>query len=203
MILAFLAIKNLGIGRSTMIFHTYPMFAALIAVIFLGETISKTKIISFIVALAGMYVLLSAKLSGGESLIWDLVGISAAVVSGLAIVTVKKLHETDSTISIFAAQCIVGVAIVIYPGIKGFTAVGSVEIMLLIGMGVAATVGQIFMTNGFKYLTATTGSLLGMSVPIINVALGALIFGESVGIREIIALILLAGSTVILVLGKE
>lgn len=72
MIFAFLALKNLGIGRSTMIFHTYPIFTALIAMVLLGESISIRKVISFGLAFVGMFILMGKSITGGDTLIWDL-----------------------------------------------------------------------------------------------------------------------------------
>ncbi len=203
MILSFIALKHIGIGRSTMIIHTYPIFASIGAVIFLGESISKAKIFSAVIALIGVYILISEKMSGGETIIWDLVALSAAIVSALAIVSVRKLHETDTTISIFAAQCIVGVVIGFFPGVTGYATIPAVEIGILISVGACATIGQLFMTTGFKHLSASTGSLLGMMVPVVNAIMGALIFKESIGVRGIIALCCIVIATYSLITEKE
>lgn len=201
MIFAFLALKNLGIGRSTMIFHTYPIFTALMAMALLGEQISIRKVISFGLAFIGMFILMGKSIAGGDTLIWDLSALAGAAISGLIIVIIRKLHETDSSTSIFLAQCVAGVLIVLYPGVKGFGAIPISELALLTGMGICATAGQLFMTNGFKYLTATTGSLLGMAVPVVNLILGAVLFGEAMGIREIGALLFIGGATLVLITG--
>jgi drug/metabolite transporter (DMT)-like permease len=52
------------------------------------------------------------------------------------------------------------------------------ELILLILVGVVATIGQLFMTEGYRYVNVATGSLLQSLVPVFNLFSGWLIFHE-------------------------
>jgi drug/metabolite transporter (DMT)-like permease len=49
---------------------------------------------------------------------------------------------------------------------------------VLLSIGVLATVAQLLMTYAYKHVPATEGSLLGFLVPVLNVLLGVMVFGE-------------------------
>ncbi len=198
--LFFLTLTKIGLGRATLIFHLYPAFAAITAIFFLKERLTGKKIISFILAFMGIYVLSKAKgIPTDNLLLWDILALTGALVSGFAINTIRKLHETDSTNTIFFAQCIGGVLIVSLPGIRGIHDPGIYEIVMLLCIGISATIGQLFMTQGFKFLSVATGSQLHMTIPFFSMIAGVLLFNEPFGRHQVLAFILITSSCVILV----
>ena len=46
------------------------------------------------------------------------------------------------------------------------------EVLLLVLVGIVATIGQLFMTEGYKYVNVATGSLLQSSGPGFQSAFG-------------------------------
>ena len=50
--------------------------------------------------------------------------------------------------------------------------------MILLGIGLIATIAQLIMTWAYKHVPATEGSLLAFLTPLLNVLLGILVFGE-------------------------
>ncbi len=198
--LFFLTLTKIGIGRATLISHLYPAFAAIFALYFIKEKLTIQKLFSFGLAFGGIYVLSKAKGITNESfLVWDILALTGAILAGVAVVIIKKLHETDSTIAILFAQCVGGSIITCIPGILGAYTLGSYEIIILISIGIAATTGQLMMTQGYKYLSAATGSLLHMTIPLFNMIAGVILFSEPFGWHEIMAFILISGSCIVLV----
>ncbi len=56
--LNFLSISHLGVVRATPIASTTPLFAAVLAVIFLGESISALTIVGTLFVMSGIYLVL-------------------------------------------------------------------------------------------------------------------------------------------------
>ncbi len=202
--LYFLAMTKIGIGRATLILHFYPAFAAMFAVFFLREQFTLNKIISFILAFFGIYLLTQSRgFSTDNIYVMDLIALSAALISGCAMVTIRKLHKTDSTTAIFFAQGVGGMLIVFFPGIKDFGNPGFNEIMLLILVGISGTTGQLLMTQGFKYLSAATGSILHMVIPLFSMIAGVILFNEPFGYHQVLAFILISSSCVALMVKRK
>ena len=77
------------------------------------------------------------------------------------------------------------------------------EGLLLIGIGVLGTLGQIFMTQGYKYTTVSTGSILGMLTPVINFSAGFMLFDEPYTIHTLIGSLVVIVSCIFVIASNE
>ena len=192
----FLSIVKLGVGKGTVFSYSYPVFASVFSGLFLKERIRPLKWCFILTAFAGIYFLAAAK-PGAELLEnplgwYEVLAIVGAVCSGIAIVMVKKLHDTDSSYTIFFAQCLVGFWLFVVPANMAADAGGMSEGVLLLSIGVVAAVGQLLMTEAYRHVTVTAGSLLNMLVPVFNFTLAVTVF------REPFAFIEIAGAALVL-----
>lgn len=115
----FFSISKLGVGKGTVLIYSFPIFGSIFSSIFLKERIGVIRFGAILMAFAGIY-LLAADNSQGLSLLgalgaYELLAIFGAMLGGLALVSVKKLHDTDSSYAIYFAQCVIGLWIVIVP----------------------------------------------------------------------------------------
>lgn len=200
--LFYLAILKLGVGKGSVYVYSYPVFATLFSMIILKEKVEPIKFVVIFISLAGM-VLLS--LGGGKSSLagqgyYELIAIAGSVTTGLAVVFVKKLHDSDNSYAIFFSQCIIGFWLFLIP--SGATqAKGNMsELFLLVLVGVVATIGQLFMTEGYRYVNVATGSLLQSLVPVFNLLSGWLIFHEQLNSTEMMGALIIVGSCFALVI---
>ncbi len=178
--LFYLAIMKLGVGKGSVYIYSYPVFATLFSMLILKEKVEPIKFVVIFISICGL-VLLSV--GGGKASpdglgIYELIAIAGSVTTGLAVVFVKKLHDSDNSYAIFFSQCIMGFWMFLIP--SGATqAKGNLnELFLLVLVGVVATIGQLFMTEGYRYVNVATGSLLQSMVPVFNLLSGWLIFHE-------------------------
>lgn len=198
--LFYLAIIKLGVGKGSVYVYSYPIFATLFSMLILKEKVEPIKFVVIFISFAGL-VLLSV--GGKESLagmgIYELIAIAGSVTTGLAVVFVKKLHDSDNSYAIFFSQCIVGFWLFIIP--SGATqAKGNLnELLLLVLVGIVATIGQLFMTEGYRYVNVATGSLLQSMVPVFNLLSGWLIFHEQFTTIEMTGAFVIVGSCFALV----
>ncbi len=199
--LFYLAILKLGVGKGSVYIYSYPIFATLFSMIMLKEKVEPIKFVIIAVSFAGLILL---SVGGGKGSlagigIWELFAIAGSVTTGLAVVFVKKLHDSDNSMAIFFSQCIVGFWLFLLP--SGVTqAIGNLtEILLLVLVGIIATIGQLFMTEGYKHVNVATGSMLQSLVPVFNLLSGWLIFKEKFSTIEIIGAFIIVGSCFLLV----
>lgn len=200
--LFYLAILKLGVGKGSVYIYSYPIFATLFSMPILKEKVEPIKFVVIFISFAGLILL---SVGGGiHSLagigIYELVAIAGSVTTGLAVVFVKKLHDSDNSYAIFFSQCIVGFWMFLVP--SGVTqAKGDLsELLLLVLVGVVATIGQLFMTEGYKYVNVATGSLLQSMVPVFNLLSGWLIFKEQFNTIEMTGAFIIVGSCFALVI---
>ncbi len=211
--LFFLSISKLGIGKATVITYSFPAFASVVGIFVLKERLSPLKWIAVAAALVGIAML--AFKGGGKGEIqsvtalasigkYELLAILGAMLAGVAVCLVKKLHDTDSTYAIFFAQCLIGLWLVIIPANVKSVSLGYTGGLMLLGIGVVAATAQLLMTEGYRHLTVTTGSLLGMSVPVLNFILGMVLFKEPItGLGVAGAIIVMAACTVVILADRK
>lgn len=174
----FRSITALGLGKGTVLNHTYPIFAALFAPLLLRERLHGDVLAAIGVSFIGIYLVLNPGNIldiGGEGLLALLGG----ALSGVAVVAIKKLRETDSPAMIYLAQCVFGLFVVGYPTATSQFGFAASTWLILLAIGVLATVAQLLMTWAYKHVPATEGSLLAFLVPVLNVILGIVVFGEA------------------------
>ena len=199
--LFYLAIIKLGVGKGSVYVYSYPIFATLFSMLILKEKVEPVKFVVIFISFAGLLLL---SVGGKESLagmgIYELIAIAGAITTGLAVVFVKKLHDSDNSYAIFFSQCIVGFWLFLIP--SGATqAKGNLnELLLLVLVGIVATIGQLFMTEGYRYVNVATGSLLQSMVPVFNLLSGWLIFHEQFTTIEMTGAFVIVGSCFALVI---
>ena len=180
--LVFFSIGKLGLIKTGFIFNTYPVFAAAFGVILLKESISIRKWFALAAALFGMILLLHDRNNGGIIPLsfgrYELFALIGTMLAGLTIVIIKKLHDTESTVAIFFAQCLVGVIVVAFPASVGTLNITPAKLSILLSIGILATAGQLMLTRSYRFISIGTSSLIVMSGPLFNCLAGIIIFRE-------------------------
>jgi len=200
--LFYLAILKLGVGKGSVYIYSYPIFATLFSMLILKEKVERIKFVVIFISFAGLILL---SVGGGIHSIsgiglYELIAIVGSITTGLAVVFVKKLHDSDNSYAIFFSQCIVGFWMFLIPSGATQAKGNLTELLLLVLVGVVATIGQLFMTEGYRYVNVATGSLLQSMVPVFNLFSGWLIFKEQFTPIELIGAFVIVASCIALVL---
>jgi len=202
----FFSISRIGLVRAGFIASLYPAFATCFGVAFLGEQLSVRKVAALGGAFAGVVVLMyNPSVKGGlmhNLNRYDLLAVCGAMLAGLAVVSIKKLQATDSTVAIFFAQCLVGSLIVFIPASFTVTVMAPGSLMVLLAIGILATIGQLLLTDSYRYLTVSTGSILVMTTPVFNCIAGVLFFHEPMSIQSGVGALVILGSSSGLLMDK-
>jgi len=200
--LYFLPINEIGLGKTSLFQYTYPFYAILFSAIFLKEKISPAIGGLLVMALGGLVLVELPSMGTGQWNLWVVAAWASGVLSGLAVMFVKKLSSTESSSSIFLAQCIGGFWITLLPAHAVASPLGWGPAVLILAIGLSAAMGQLLMTWSYKHVDVSTGSLLGTMVPVVNIIAGVLFFGEAFGPLEIVGALVTLTACFLLVLVK-
>ncbi len=179
--LLYRGIMTLGLGKGTVLNYTYPVFAALLAPLMLKERLTWDVLVAAVVAFFGIWLVIRPTGGGAGAFSFsvnDLLALLGGLLSAVAVVAIKKLRETDTSSIIYLAQCVFGLLVVGVPTATSSFAFAGIEWLILLGIGLIATIAQLTMTWAYKHVPATEGSLLAFLTPVLNVLLGVLVFGE-------------------------
>jgi drug/metabolite transporter (DMT)-like permease len=205
-LIGFVSITKLGLGKGMVLICSYPIFASVFSAVFLKERLRLFDIGAILTAIAGIYFIAYEEQQGFSLLVfgkYELLAVLGAVIAGIAVSLIRKLHDTDSSSAIYFSQCVVGMWLVLGPSFSNEGSVGLKGVFILLGMGATVTVGQLLMTEGFKYVPVKTGSLLLMIEPVLCYIAGVAIFSESVTMFRVFGSVLVIGSCVVVLAGRK
>ncbi|WP_066629699.1 DMT family transporter [Labilibacter marinus] len=189
------SIVHLGVGKATVIVYSYPVFATLFSVLFFKEKVRLVQWVFVLMAFGGIFLLsVKSGMKFSEVSKYELIALASSLLSAVSVVLVKKLHNTDSSYAIFFAQSIIGFWLFLFPSTAASQQSDMSIAVILIALGVVSAIGQLVMTEGYKYVPVSRGSSMHMMVPVLNIILGYLFFDEVLSVRELsgAALVVLA-----------
>ncbi|MHC4461877.1 MAG: DMT family transporter [Planctomycetota bacterium] len=201
-----LSITKLGLGKGMVLVSSYPIFASIFSAIFLKERLRVLNFTAILTALVGIYFIAYNKGQDFTLLVfgkYELLAVFGAVIAGIAINLIRKLHDTDDSLAIYFSQCVVGMWLVVIPAFKSDIVVGLEAVFILLGMGVSITVGQLLMTQGMKYVPVKIGSLLLLLDPVLCFIAGVVIFSEPLTLFCLLGSVLVVGSCAIVLVGRK
>ncbi len=203
-VMFYFAVVKLGVSKGVVLGSTYPIFAYVLSVILLKERPNLVSAVLVVTAFFGIYLVVAGG-NGVDGIFecfgpWEILAISVGLIGGIVIVTIRKLHETDNSYSIYFSQCAIGFCIAVVPASGGSNGIDFTAGEILVLIGVTATVGQLMMTQSYKHLPVRTGAILGMLEPAFCYLAGVAIFGELFTAKSVIGTVLIIGSCAAVVL---
>jgi len=197
----YIAITRIQLASAVTLQFTSPLFVALFSVWMLGERATLGMIACIVTALVGavmvvvpdpMQLLASAEPDA-------LYAVASAVLAGVAYVLVRKLKDTDAP-EIIVLHFAIFSALVSIPGALWLddTWPDLRTWLVLVGVGVAAFVGQILMTYAYRYAEAPFVSAFSYATVVLSALLGFVLFGEVPGTAAVVGSALIIGAGVAL-----
>jgi len=176
MYLYFYALFQLPLADALLLNYTSPLFIALFATIWLGESWTKNRIIAGVIGLIGVSLLFhpSSEIASTAGLI----GLASGALAGLALTTVKKLSDTEPGIRIVAWFAILASLISFIPMLFTFQWPNVLQWSWLIAMGIFGNIGHLALTRAYTMAPASQVSPLGYSGLLFAGLLGYLLWNE-------------------------
>jgi drug/metabolite transporter (DMT)-like permease len=186
----FTALILLPLADATAISYAAPLFTVVLAAVILKETVRIYRWSAVGVGFLGVIVMLTPHFNATAPasdmrVIGALFGILGAICAGFATIETRKLTQTESTgaiVSFFMLlTTMIGFASVMLGWIDPSLAwkwPTPNDAILLVTMGVAGGVGQITLTQSFRYAEASVIAPFDYISMIWAIAVGWFLFGE-------------------------
>jgi drug/metabolite transporter (DMT)-like permease len=187
--LTYYAETGLASGLVAVLFGTLPFFVFAIGAIRLGERVRAMTVVGALLALAGV-----AAISVGSdmhgSLRYVLAILGAAAISAYATVELKKFAASDPFLTLPPAMLIAGVTMTVAGAVfehpdwtRGASpsSIGAILYLALLGSAIAFYLNHWLLQR----LDTWVVGLSTLVIPVIAVAVGALLGGEAFGRKEL------------------
>lgn len=186
----FLAYTMLPLAVVNALGFSRPLLTMAMAVVFLGETVSRLRWIGAAFAFAGVLVMLAP---GGVAWNAGLLAVFATVVFGsLAIIQTRMLRDENTTVMMVFYT--VGLAVITaVPAIFVWQPVKIFDWVPLLGIGLLAQAGQYCFLRAYRIADASVLAPIGYLSIVVTTAAGYIFFGEVPDKRIVIgAVVILA-----------
>jgi drug/metabolite transporter (DMT)-like permease len=162
------AIQMTSSGRATLLGGTYPVFVAILGFLIFKEQFRTNRIISIAFCIVGIFMIFYDH--SKYSFIGNMIGLLSGASSGVAVHYIKKSRARNNPMVIYLSACVFGLLISSF-SVTEIVKIQSLRAFLMIMLIAAASfVGQMLMTYGFKYVSATQGSILGYTEILLTIA---------------------------------
>lgn len=192
----FYALGQIPLGNSMLIKSTIPLIIPFMSAMWLGETITLQIIIAGAIGFLGVFVILQPD---GNTHWASLIALASSTFAALSFVTVRKLSATEPPLRIVSYFAILGLIISSLPMIWHWQNPSPQQYLMLIGVGLTATIGQVLLTRGYQNAPASSVGIFTYTSVLFGTILGWLIWHELLDINSLFGagLIILAGIIVL------
>lgn len=153
MLCFFYALSRAPMAQVTAITFSAPIFATVIAVLFLKEVVHWRHWIAIVIGFAGTIVVLrpgDAVFEAGA-----VAALVSAVVWAVALVDIKILARTESSVTITSYMMVLLIPLSIGPALTAWTWPSNMQLLYLCILGMLGTTGHLLMNQGFKEAEAS------------------------------------------------
>ena len=193
----------IGVGVATTVHFMYPVFVALICMIFFKDKLGIVKILILFLASIGVIFFLEGDLSG------QIIGLILAIVSAITyayyIVAIEKQgfkNINPYKLTFYFALCSSITMLIYNIFAKDIVWNLSPKAYFLVFIIAISTsfLAVMLLQLGIKELGASTASILCMFEPISSVLFGVIILGEKMTLNKIIGNVLIISAVLILII---
>lgn len=196
----FFAIERLGAAPATVLNYSSPIYAAVFAAWFLGETTSHLRRLGLVVATTGAALVTFSSSTAANPWVPDvgaIVGVLSAVAGGGAMTVIRKLRDDTDALTVFFAFCVVGLLVSAPLAAPGWVPLEGEALAICAAVGLLSIGGQLLFTWGMGFTTATSGSATTQLVPVVAWALALGWLDEPVKLLGVAGALLCVGGVLL------
>lgn len=178
--------KALGLGRAMTISMTYPVGAAALAAVFLGEPLTSSIAAGTLLTLGGLTLIVAPWADrDGDERFWFGVGTAtlAALAWAVAVVLLKApLRELDPVTAQAVRLPLAALTLGLTPWARGalgrLARCGAGALIRLGALSVLTALSAVLFVAGVKYAGVAVAAVLSSTAPMFAIPLGLLFLGE-------------------------
>jgi drug/metabolite transporter (DMT)-like permease len=205
LVCTFYSLTHLQIAYVLTLTNVFPIWVAILSWPLLRETPSPRVWLSVASGVLGVGFIQSPDLTEGNYA--ALVALCSSLTTALAMMGLHRLQDVDARAivvhfsAVSALFC--AVATLLEPGQSPERVHGAADVLLLLGVGVTATIGQFFLTKAFAAGTPAKVSVVGLSQVVFAMVIDFTIFDKSFKAFSLVGIFLILGPTAWLMLRPE
>ncbi len=204
MLAYFYAITRLPLATAITLSYTSPISMVILAMVLYREKITPVTILGLAIGFIGILLLLQPNFSNDA---WKaiLIGLASGFISGWAYLQVQELtrmNEPGWRIVFYFSLVLCLIPAIVLTVTGSWHPVNPKTLIYLIGMGVCATLAQLFMTKSYAEGNKFVASSLSYLTIVFSAVLGALVLQDILHWAEILAMLVIVASGFITRLGK-
>lgn len=201
--LYYVALAVLPLADAMTIHHTTPLLTAVLAWWLLGDAIGKATLFAIACGIGGVLLIVHPSGTG-----LDATGVAVAVASALcaaaSYVTVSQLARTEHSLVIVFYFPLVAAPLALPWALANWVTPTPVELLLLLGIGLATQVGQVFLTMALAIERAGRATSVGYLQVAFAIVLQLVVFGALPSLATIGgALLIVLGTVVVASAGRH
>ncbi|MFN2426631.1 MAG: DMT family transporter [Candidatus Binatia bacterium] len=196
----FHSVAVMPLADATVIQYLYPLFTAFLATALLGETPTVRIVLAGCASLVGVALVakpsfLFGTVASAPSLLDVGIAVSGAFFTALAYVGVKRLTELEHPLVIVFYFPLVTLPATFPALLHSAVMPQGWEWLVLLGVGVSTQAGQVWLTRGLQFESATRATALTYMQVVFATAWGAIFFAEIPDHRSVLgALLVVSGA---------
>ena len=146
--LFFYTLQRLPLATAITLQYLSPIFTALFAVLFLGESVRRIQWLFFAVAFAGIWVLRGS----AEGITWGIffAGVGSAALAGAAYTVISKLKKREHPVVVVFYFPLIAIPVmsIFLPGV--WVTPQGIDWFFILLMGVSTQFGQVYLTKAYQ-----------------------------------------------------
>ena len=202
-ILLFEAYRYTSVATATLCYYMEPIILVLLSPVFLGEKLTRKKMLCVLAALAGMVLVsgvLEVGFTGGAEMKGVLFGLGAAVLYASVILINKRLGGIGAYDRTIMQLGLAALLLLPYTLLTGDFSLSmdmpSAVMMVLVGV-VHTGFAYCLYFGSLGNLRAQTVALLSYVDPVVAIILSALLLGERMTMAGVVGAVLVLGATIV------
>lgn len=201
------SLVHLPLGEATLIQYTNPIFATILAALWVGERVRPGEMVCLAMAMVGVILITRPGfIFGSAGSAYDTrdiaIALFGAVCSGAAYAAVRKMGSGEHPSVVVFYLPLVTFPIAIPFASTNWLVPTWTEWLFLLGVGAATQMAQVYMTKGLQAETAVRATTTGYLQIVFAGLWGALILHERPSLWTLVGAAVIIGSALVLAFGK-
>ena len=203
----FVAMQTIEASLAAIIASTMPLLVALVGWVFLGQKTRPLGMAGLVAGIAGVTLIMGARITGGVDLYGILLCVLGVISLTVATLAVLGASSGGNVLMIVGLQMLVGSAVLWGPALalESFTVTWTWQLVVAflyttLVPGLMATWVWFLLVGRIGAVKASTFHFLN---PFFGVAVAAVLLGETIGMLDIVGVVIIAGGILAVQLSKQ
>ncbi|MGH8530271.1 MAG: DMT family transporter [Nevskiales bacterium] len=174
----FYTFHHLPLAQAMLLNYSAPVFLPIIAYLWLKERPGAAVYPAALIGLAGVALVLNASTIGLSS-VAGIVGLASGIFAALAMAGVRRITNTEPTSRIVFYLTLHGAVLSGIPMLWRWQNPTGLDVLIMLGAGVSATLGQLFLTRAYSLGSAAQIAPLTYTTVVFAAIWGWLLWDEA------------------------